>query len=282
MMSSIQLISTAYGLAAVLSWGSSDFLGGYASRRTNAYFLTAISHAGGLVFVLALALGSHAELPPMASMRWSLLGGACGGAALAFFYRALSSGNMGLTAAVAAVVGAAIPAVIGVAADGLPGTPALAGFALAALGIWLIARPEEGGLSRNGLVTAFLCGVGFACFYLFVYRAGNASALWGGTFSRLAALVVVAVIVLAGGHFQSMPVWRAGLGSLAGMLDVTGTVCFIRATQTGRLDAAVMLTSLYPAVTVILARIFLREHFTRWKLVGILAALLAVPLIATR
>jgi drug/metabolite transporter (DMT)-like permease len=66
------------------------------------------------------------------------------------------------------------------------------------------------------------------------------------------------------------------------MLDVTGTICFVRATQTGRLDAAVMLTSLYPAITVILARIFLREHFTRWKLVGMLAALAAVPLIATR
>ena len=281
-MSSIQMIPTAYGLAAVVSWGSSDFLGGFASRRTNAYLLTAISHAGGLIFAVALALGSRADLPPVASMRWSLLGGACGGAALAFFYRALSQGNMGLTAAVAAVVGAAIPAAIGIATDGLPGVLALTGFALAALGIWLIARPEEGGLSRKGLATAILCGVGFACFYVFIQRAGNASAVWGATLSRLAALAVVAGIVVAGGHFQSMPIWRAGLGAVAGMLDVTGTVCFIRATQTGRLDAAVMLTSLYPAITVILARVFLREHFTRWKVVGILAALAAVPLIATR
>ncbi len=93
-------------------------------------------------------------------------------------------------------------------------------------------------------------------------------------------------MVLVGGHMnaaslQSMARSRVGLGIVAGMLDVCGTICFIRAAQLGRLDAAVMLTSLYPAITVLLARIFLREHFTRWKLAGIAAALAAVPLIAT-
>jgi len=122
---------------------------------------------------------------------------------------------------------------------------------------------------------------------LFVQRAGNVSAFWAAACSRFAALVVVTGIVLVGGHGnalarQTMTPSRIGLGVAAGMLDVTGTVFFIRATQTGRLDAAVMLTSLYPAITVILARVFLGEHFTRWKLVGMLAALAAVPLIATR
>jgi drug/metabolite transporter (DMT)-like permease len=67
---------------------------------------------------------------------------------------------------------------------------------------------------------------------------------------------------------------------LAGCLDVSGSALFVRASQTGRLDAAVVLTSLYPAVTVLLAHFFLKEHFTRWKTAGILAALLAVPMIA--
>jgi drug/metabolite transporter (DMT)-like permease len=282
MTPSLQLVPTGYGLAAVLAWGSSDFLGGFASRRANAYFLTAISHVGGLALVLALALSTHAVFPPTASVYWALLSGACGGAALSLFYGALSSGKMGLTAAIAAVVGAAIPAAVGIFVDGLPGRLALTGFALAAVGIWLIARPDEGGLSAKGLATAVICGVGFACFYIFIKQAGNISAFWGGVCSRFAALVTVAVMVLIGGHIQRMDATRVGMGLLAGMLDISGTVCFIRATQTGRLDAAVMLTSLYPAVTVILARIFLREHFTRWKLVGMLAALAAVPLIATR
>lgn len=279
---SIQLVPTSFGLAAVLAWGSSDFLGGFGSRRANAYFLTAISHAGGLALALTLAVGTHAAFPPMASVGWALLAGACGGAALSLFYGALASGKMGLTAAVAAVVGAAIPAGVGIFVDGLPGTLALTGFGLAAVGIWLIARPEVGGLTTKGLTTAVICGIGFACFFLFIQRAGNASALWASVCSRFAALVVVSVIVLLGGHIKTMDATRVGIGIAAGMLDVSGTMCFIRAAQTGRLDSAVMLTSLYPAITVILARIFLREHFTRWKLVGILVALAAVPLIATR
>src|SRR5450432_1917819 len=104
----IQLVPTAFGLAAVFAWGSSDFLGGFASRRANAYFLTAISHVGGLALALTLALGTHAVFPPMASVYWAMLAGACGGAGLSLFYGALASGKMGLTAAVAAVVGAAI------------------------------------------------------------------------------------------------------------------------------------------------------------------------------
>jgi len=101
MTPSIQLVPTGFGLAAVLSWGSSDFLGGFASRRANAYFLTAISHAGGLLLAFTLALGAHAAFPPMASASWAMLGGACGGAALSLFYGALAGGQMGLTAAVA-------------------------------------------------------------------------------------------------------------------------------------------------------------------------------------
>jgi|SRR5450432_6417 len=281
----IQVVPTAFGLAAVFSWGSSDFLGGFASRRANAYFLTAISHAGGLVLALTLALATHAVFPPTVSVLWAMLGGACGGAALALFYSALATGQMGLTAAVAAVVGAAIPAVVGIFVDGLPGALALAGFVLAAIGIWLIARPDGRGLSSRGLATAVVCGVGFACFYIFSHRAGDVSAFWTAACSRFAALVVVSGIVLAGSHvntasLQTMVPARVGMGIAAGMLDVSGTICFIRAAQLGRLDSAVMLTSLYPAITVLLARIFMREHFTRWKLAGIAAALAAVPLIA--
>src|ERR1700687_4662716 len=120
MTPSIQLLPTGFGVPAVLAWGSSDFLGGFASRRANAYSLTAISHAGGLALALALSLGAHAAFPPLASVYWAMLGGACGGAALALFYGALAGGHMGLTAAVAAGGGAAIPAAVGILLDGLP------------------------------------------------------------------------------------------------------------------------------------------------------------------
>src|SRR5258706_4424305 len=121
MTPSIQIVPTGFGLAAVLAWGSSDFLGGFASRRANAYLLTAISHAGGLALALTLALGTHAVFPPMASVCWAMLGGACGGAGLPLFYCAPAAGQMGLAAAVAAAGGAALSAAAGSLAVGVPG-----------------------------------------------------------------------------------------------------------------------------------------------------------------
>jgi len=127
---------------------------------------------------------------------------------------------------------------------------------------------------------AALSGMGFAGFYLGMKAAGPGSPMWLATFSRTGALAMTGIVVLSQRRFRELTRDSAGWAVLAGCLDVTGTACFVRASQIGRLDAAVVLTSLYPAVTVVLARLVLAEHFTRWKTVGMLAALLAVPLIA--
>ena len=113
-----QFVSAAYGLAAVLAWGTSDFLGGYATRRANAFLFTAVVNLGGLLVVGTLASATHAPFPSRRSVAWALAGGVSGGAALAIFFRALSSGRMGLTAPVAAVLGAAIPAVFSMFTEG--------------------------------------------------------------------------------------------------------------------------------------------------------------------
>lgn len=281
MPASAQFAPAAFSLGAVVCWGISDFLGGFGARRANVFLMTAITHLSGLVVVLALALATHAPVPTFAAARWGFLAGSCGGTALALFYRALSTGKMGLTAPVAAVFGAALPALVGMASDGLPGRPVLAGFFLAALGLWLIASPEEGtGLA--GIGTAVVAGTGFGLFYVFVHQMGDSSALWSAVISRVGALTMMTGIVLIGRHFKPMNLGSAILASITGILDVTGTVVFIRASQLGRLDAAVVLSSLYPAVTVLLAHFFLREKFSSWKAVGLTAALLAVPLIAMR
>jgi uncharacterized membrane protein len=129
---------------------------------------------------------------------------------------------------------------------------------------------------------AALAGIGFAGFYLCMKQAGDASAFWLAAVSKVASFSLTATIVLIGRIPRHID--RAGIafGALAGCLDVIGSVLFIRASQAGRLDAAVVLSSLYPAVTVLLARFILREHFTRWKALGMVAALLAVPMIAWR
>jgi uncharacterized membrane protein len=275
-----QFIPAALSLTAVGVWGASDFLGGVGARRVNAFLFTAIVHLSGLVLVCTLALTTGAPFPGNASLVWSLIAGAVGGIALALFYRALAAGNMGLVAPVAAVLGAAIPTIVTAFAEGFPGYRHLFGFLLAGVGVWLISRTESGGGRPEGLGMAVLAGCGFAGFYLCIHQAGNGSALWISTCSRFGALLVTGTIVLFGRHLRAVAAPVLGIALVAGILDISGTAVFIRASQIGRLDDAVVLSSLYPAVTVLLARIFLREHFSRARTIGMFAALAAVPMIA--
>lgn len=258
----------------------SDFLGGIGARRANAFLFTAIVHISGMVLMGSLALFTRAPLPGNASLPWALLAGSVGGIALALFYRALASGKMGLTAPVAAVLGAGIPTIVTAFAEGFPGYRHVAGFVLAGIGVWLISRTEDRAGRPEGLGLAVLAGIGFAGFYLCIKRAGNGSALWIAVISRTGSFFVTSAFVLFGRHIRAVPPPVLAIAGLAGCLDITGTVVFIRAAQNGRLDEAVVLSSLYPAVTVLLARIFLHEHFSRARTVGMLAALLAVPMVA--
>ena len=285
MASISQFVPVGFSLAAMGCWGTSDFTGGYAVRRAPAFLFTTITHASGACLMLALALLDHSPLPSRHTVGWSLLAGALAGISLALFYRALASGDMGITAPVSAVLGAAIPAAFAMITQGLPGKASIAGFLLAGVGIWLISRPEGAAGKYAGISMAALAGIGFAGFFICIDRAGNISALWAAVHSRAAALAIVAVIVLFRRLWLRLGPSRlrpadAARAIFAGCLDVTGTALFVRAEQTGRLDTAVVLSSLYPVITVLLARTILREHFTRWKTVGIFAALLAVPLIA--
>jgi drug/metabolite transporter (DMT)-like permease len=281
-----QFTTAAYGLAAVLAWGTSDFLGGYATRRANAFLFTAVVNIGGLLLVGTLASATHAPFPSARSAAWVLAGGISGGAALAIFYRALSSGRMGLTAPVAAVLGAAIPALVSMFTEGLPGRIPILGFLLAATGLWLITRTEadqgKDATRPEGIGLAILAGIGFASFYLCVRQAGDASPFWIASLTRTGGLIITGLIVLLIRNFRDITSAGVRWAVVAGCIDSLGTILFVRASQAGRLDEAVVISSLYPAITVLLARVFLKEHFTRWRLVGLLTALAAVPMIAAR
>jgi drug/metabolite transporter (DMT)-like permease len=275
-----QLAPAAFSLSATLAWGLSDFLGGYASRRANPFLLTTISHLSGTAFMLVLALMFRAPFPAKSGLGWAMAAGLLGGTALAIFYRALSGGNMGLTAPVGAVLGAAIPTIVDIFTEGLPGPVRIAGFLLAGIGIWLISRTEGPAGRPEGLGLAVLAGIGFAGYFLCIRQAGEASVLWLASVSRAASFLATAAIVLVTRQLKPMNAVGAAWGLLAGLLDISGSAFFIRASQGGRLDAAVVISSLYPAITVLLARFFLKERFSRWKVVGLLAALLAGPMIA--
>ena len=282
--SAAQVVPAVYSVVAVFLWGTSDFAGGCGSRRANAFVVTAFSHICAFALMLVVAIASRGIFPSRASVIWALVAGAIGGFSLAFFYRALASGQMGLTAPIAALLGAAIPTLADIAMEGAPTRWTIAGFMLAIFAIWLITRPDPRGENDDaghpkGVATAALAGVGFAGFYLCIHQA-TGSAPWIAVISRVGSFVATGAVVVATRAPLKLGGPSAWLGMVAGCFDIIASALFIFASQHGRLDEAVVITSLYPAVTVLLARIFLKEHFSRWKVIGLLAALAAVPLIA--
>ena len=276
----LQSLPAVYAVGAVCTWGLSDFIGGYTARRFETFLLAALGHLSGTVLVVALAWGAHQPIPPFHDLRWACMAGVASGISLAIFYRALAQGNMGIAAPVTAVLSAGIPTVAGMVGEGSPGLPTIVGFVLALTGIWLISRPEKSGRPQ-GLGLAVLAGLGFALLFILIRKAGSGSALWIAAASRASSLVVTGSIVVAWRKFS--PVYPLGfaLALFAGCLDVSGTIFFILASQHGRLDTSVVLCSFYPVVTVLLARMVLKERFTLWKSIGILAALASVPLIVS-
>lgn len=275
-----QLVPASSALAATFAWGMSDFIGGYASRKANAFLLTTVTHFSGTTVMIILAFVFHSTFPAKQNLQWAVAAGLFGGFALAVFYRALSTGNMGLTAPVSAVLGAGIPTIFGFFTQGFPGLHQIAGFVLAGVGIWLISRSEGRSGHPKGIGTAMVAGIGFAGYFLCIHQAGEASVFWLAGMSRFVSLLTTGAIVVLTRQFG--PIDRTGVawGLGAGVLDISGSALFIVASQRGRLDSAVVISSLYPAVTVLLARFFLQEHFSRWRVVGMMAALAAVPMIA--
>jgi drug/metabolite transporter (DMT)-like permease len=285
-----QLPPAAYSVASFMLWGTADFAGGYGSRKTNAFVLTAFAHICAFAVMLGIAWTESGVFPDRSSVFWALAAGAVGGVSLALFYRALASGQMGLSAPISAILAAGIPTLADIALEGAPSRWSVGGIVLAIVAIWLITRPETaGGQHRDndrsgrpqGVAMAALAGVGFAGFYLCIHQAAGSPA-WIAVIARAASFTVTAVAVVATRAPLRIDRRGVALGALAGVFDISANVLFIYASHLGRLDEAVVITSLYPAMTVVLARIFLKEHFSRWRLVGLLAALAAVPMIAAR
>jgi drug/metabolite transporter (DMT)-like permease len=202
---------------------------------------------------------------------------------LAALYRALAIGNMGVAAPITAVLSAALPVLFASLTQGVPGAFQITGFGLGLLGVWLLSRPEGSDNHPQGLGLALVAGVGFGGFLILINQAGGTGFLWSLASARATSLVLMSIIAL--GVSRRGPVQLArGLFVpiiLSGVLDVGGNAFFVLAAQVGRLDVAAVLSSLYPATTVLLAWLLLKERMTRAQTAGIVAALLAIPLITT-
>jgi drug/metabolite transporter (DMT)-like permease len=186
---------------------------------------------------------------------------------------------MGLSAPVVAVLSSGIPTLVTTFREGSPGVPRLIGFCLAILGVSLISQRKDK-TDVKSLRLAVLAGCGFAAYSLAIKQTGSGSAMWIEVHSRVMAFLVTTAIAVGAGKITPLDRQAGFWAAIAGLLDTVGSVAFVRASQLGRLDIVVVLSSLYPLVTVLLATAFLRERLTRWKALGVLVAIAALPLIA--
>ncbi len=281
-MTTQTLAASGLSLGAAGIWGGGDYAGGIAAKRANVFRVVAGAHACGLIFMLLLALATREAIPSASSLEWGAVAGAVGAFGLAALYRGLAIGRMGIVAPVAAVVTGILPVLFGMRTEGLPDRIQLAGFALALVSIWLIARPSGEVGSNRGLGLAVLAGIMFGLFLIAGKQAGHQAVFWPLVSARAVSVSLVLLIVLfTPRDGRSMRgVWLPIV--ISGTCDSGANALYVAATQHGRLDVAAVLSSLYPASTVILARVLLKEHLSLTQNIGIVAALVSVALISLR
>ena len=276
------LTGAGLSLGAAAVWGGGDFAGGIATKRANVFRVVAGAHACGLVLMLLLAWLTGESMPPSSSLWWGVAAGIAGAFGIAALYKALAIGRMGIVAPVASVITAILPVLVGIRTEGMPDRFQLAGFALALVSIWLVARPSGEIDSHRGFGLAVLAGVMFGLFLVAGKQAGHSGVFWPLVAARTASTLLMLIIV-AFSPRDTRPL-RAALVPilLSGLLDSAANAMFIAATRHGRLDVAAVLSSLYPASTVILARVLLKERLSRAQNAGIVGALASVALISAR
>lgn len=272
-------LAAAFALSAAAAWGSGDFTNGMIARRVGAFRAVLVSYIVGLIALVVVALARLEVLPPSTDLLWGALAGLVGMIGLGFLLRGFATGRMGIVAPVSAVLATAIPVIFAALTEGLPRQVQLLGFGLALVSIWLLSRPEPLGGRPAGLGMALLAGLGFGGFFTLLSQIGDNAVFWPLATGRLAACALLAAFALTTRRSVIPPRSSLGLLILAGVLDVSGNLFFLLAIQSGRLDVAAVLGSLYPAVTAILALLVAGEKMARLQAIGVAVAVLAIVLI---
>ncbi len=276
-----QLFGILFGIGSAVVWGSGDFAGGYATRKHSQYGVLFVAALSGLVVLVVAAVVVREALPSLPASLWALLGGLGGALGIAAFYKALSMGHSAVVAPLAGVIGAAVPVLVSGLMAGWPAPNKLAGFALALLGIWLVsmtAQARTGG-SRLAFGLACLAGLGFGGFLVCLGLVGPGPIFTPLILAR-SMTVTVGLVTLIGGRIQLPPIISNRWALLAGLLDAGGNLLYILALQFTRRDVAAVLSSLYPAATVCLAAVVLKERISRPQWAGLGVCLAAIALIS--
>ena len=275
-----EFAAVTFGLASALTWGAGDFSGGLATKRAPVFGVLAIGHGFGLALLIGLALLWGEPMLAPVDFAWGFASGLSGMVGLASLYRGLAVGRMNIVAPVSAVLTAALPVLFGVATAGLPGALTLLGFGLALLGVWLLASSGTKESGRGGLGLALLAGCGFGVIFILLDRASQSAVIWPLVAARMGSVAIALPLALGRRELGQFVPRSLGLALLAGTLDVVGNAFFVLAAQAGRLDIAAILSSMYPASTVLLAGILLGERATRTQMAGVVVVLASIALIA--
>jgi len=290
--------NAVFGLLAALFWGGGDFSGGMGAKHAGgtlggALRIILVSHSASLSVLLALALLRGDTFPHGTPLLWGISAGILGGLSLACFYIALARGAMGAAAAVSGLLAAAVPAVLTFATEGSPGTVHLAGFAVAGIAIWIVAAAPSGVLespsaksAASTLFLATLAGAGFGLYFIALKHAGAAGVVWPMATARIGSITTCSLFALCHALTTRRPAAPIKLSKPAilwalstALLDTSGNLLFLSATRSGRLDIAAVLASLYPATTILLAGLVLKERLSRRQGIGMAIAAIAVVMI---
>lgn len=271
------------GLLAAVCYGASDFAAGAGGRKASSEAVAIISQPFGLVAAVAAVVFLDAHSPSTSALAWGAVAGLGSGVGTLALYRGLTVGRMSVVAPLSAVLTAALPAVVGIATGDSLSPLRVAGLALAFPAIALVSRQagDAGGAAReSGIWEGLVAGAGFALLFIGLARAGTHSGAWPLVPCQAVAVAVVVVVGLALG--SPAGTWRAAWwpAVLTGIGSGSANLLYLAATGYGQLSVVAVVTALYPAVTIVLARALLDERWARVQAVGLVLATLAVGLIS--
>ena len=261
-------------------YGGADFLGGLATRRDEWLRVTIYAELVGLVPLALVTPIVWPHQPTLVSLGWGAAAGIVGAAGIALLYRGLGMGAMSVVAPITAVCATVIPVLAGLALGEHPSGRAFVGIAIAVLAIVLVSQGSHGSGkgTTSGVGMALASGVSIGGFLILIARA-HGNGLWPLLVSRLAATSVLIVLALAQRGTLMPPRALRSTVAWCGCFDAAATVCYALAVHPGALGVVATLISLYPATTIVLARVVLSEHLRRRQAVGLAFAAGAVVLI---
>lgn len=282
-------MASLYALLAAAIYGAADFLGGIATRRATMVGAVLTTQGAGLVFLLA----ATPLLPDAHVTRHDLvfgaLAGLTGSTGVALLYLALAIGPMSVVAPVTAVCAAIVPLAIGLALGERPRPLAGLGVVLALAAVALLSQSDgpttDDGAPRvrlgRGVRVALVSGVAVGLFFACLAQTKADAVLWPLVVSRSVSVTIFLTTALASGRPAGVP--RAALppALACGALDMVANACYLAAARQGQLGLVATLASLYPASTVLLARVVLGERLGRWQQIGVAGAVGAIVLIVS-